>query len=318
MPPYPNGDWGNYLKAAAQGLTSRHGTLTGIDAAVCSSVPVAAGLSSSSALVIATALALLTARDVTTDVSELMELMARAERYVGTEGGGMDQAIALGGRRGCAIRIDFDPMRLTPINVPPHWRFVVAHSLVPAAKSGAARAAYNRRRGECEEALAAVAKRVRPGERIDSYAKLLEDTGSERLLRESERVLSGTLRGRFRHVVSEASRVVKAEAAMARGDLEQFGQLMNASHKSLRDDYEVSCKELDQLVEIALRAGACGARLTGAGFGGCIVALTGADRAEGVLGLLADEFYAKREVPGDLSDHLFMAKPSDGASVRAL
>ena len=318
IPPYPAGDWGNYLKAAAQGLTSRYGPLTGVDGAVCSSVPAAAGLSSSSALVIATALALLTAREVTTDVSDLMDLMARAERYVGTEGGGMDQAIALGGRHGCAIRIDFDPVKLTPVHVPPNWRFIVAHSLVPAPKSGAAREAYNRRRSECDEALATVAKRVRPNERIDSYAELLEDTDSERLIEESERVIAGTLLARFRHVVSEASRVPQAQAAMARGDIEQFGRLMNASHHSLRDDYEVSCKELDQLVEIALHAGANGARLTGAGFGGCIVALVNGDRAEGVLGALAEEFYAGRMVPSDLSDHLFVAEPSDGASVVAL
>jgi galactokinase len=318
MEPYFPGDWGNYVKAAAQGLTNRYGSLSGIDAAVCSSVPVAAGLSSSSALVIAAALAFLTASDITPQLQELMDLMARAERYVGTEGGGMDQAIALGGRRGFAFRIDFHPVRLTPLDVPPDWRFIVAHSLLPASKSGAAREAYNRRRAECDEALAVLAQRARPSERVASYAELLTRPDTDRLLEEGTRVLAPTLLARFRHVVSEGARVVEAEAAMARSDLQTFGRLMNASHHSLRDDYDVSCGELDQLVDIALGAGASGARLTGAGFGGCIVALAAAERADQVLRALADQFYADREVPGDLGDHLFVAEPSDGASVAAL
>jgi galactokinase len=318
MEPYFPGDWGNYVKAAAQGLTNRYGSLSGIDAAVCSSVPVAAGLSSSSALVIAAALAFLKASDIKPQVQELMDLMAPAERYVGTEGGGMDQAIALGGRRGSAFRIDFHPVRLVPVDVPGDWRFIVAHSLLPASKSGTARKAYNRRRAECHEALTAVAKRVRPGERLASYAELLTGSDTDRLLEEGRHVLAGTLLARFRHVVSEGARVSEAQAAMASGDLEKFGRLMNASHRSLRDDYDVSCRELDQLVDIALGAGATGARLTGAGFGGCIVALAAADRLDGVLRSLVDEFYADRAVPGDLSDHLFVAEPSDGASVVAL
>lgn len=316
--PYLPGDWGNYVKAAAQGLTNRYGLLSGIDAAVCSSVPVAAGLSSSSALVIAAALAFLRASDIKPQVQELMDLLALAERYVGTEGGGMDQAIALGGRRGFAFRIDFHPVRLIPVDVPGDWRFIVADSLLPAAKSGAALEAYNRRRAECHAALTAVAKRLRPSERLASYAELLTCADTVRLLEEGRLVLAGTLLARFRHVVSEGARVLEAQAAMASGDLATFGRLMNASHRSLRDDYEVSCRELDQLVEIARGAGAAGARLTGAGFGGCIVALATADRVDAVLRALLDEFYAHRAVSGDLGDHLFVAEPSAGASVVAL
>ncbi len=313
--PYHPGDWGNYLKAAAQGLTERYGTLSGIDAAVCSSVPVAAGLSSSSALVIAAALAFLTTSDIPVQVSELMDLMARAEHYVGTKGGGMDQAITLGAQRGFAFRIDFHPVRLTAVEIPADWRFIVAHSLVSASKSGAAREAYNQRRAECHEALTMVAKRVRPGEPAGSYAELLECASTERLIAEGQHVLAGTLLARFHHVVSEGARVLEAVAAMSTGKVDTFGQLMNASHRSLRDDYNVSCHELDQLVEIARAGGAAGARLNGAGFGGCIVALATADRVDGVLRALADQFYASREVPGDLGDHLFVAEPSDGASV---
>src|SRR5437762_1683165 len=105
-----------------------------------------------SALVVALALALLQSNGVTVAPLELMELLAQGERYVGTAGGGMDQAIILGARAGCASRIDFRPLRLTPTPVPAGWQFVVAWSLVPAEKSGAARQAYNERTRQCDEA----------------------------------------------------------------------------------------------------------------------------------------------------------------------
>lgn len=312
---YPGGDWGNYVKAAAQGLAGRYGTRRGIDAVVCSTVPAAAGLSSSSAVVIASAVALLAAHGATVEPFALMEAMASAEQYVGTRGGGMDQAISLGARRGCACRIDFGPLRLTPTAVPPDWRFVVAHSLVPASKSGAARDAYNERRRQCEEALAAVAARLPRARRAASYADLLARLPAAELLALGDRLLDEPLLRRFRHVVSEGARVPAAVAAMAAGDAATFGRLMDESHRSLRDDYEVSCAELDELVEIARAAGASGARLTGAGFGGCIVSLCSAHTVGGVLDALARCYYAGRTFEGILDTHLFVAEPSGGAGV---
>src|SRR2546423_11093679 len=141
----PAGDWGNYARAAAQAVAQRFPDLRGVDALVESDLPIAAGLSSSSALVVAMALALLHANRMTAAPLELMELLGRGERYVGTAGGGMDQAIILGARAGCASRIDFHPLRLTPTAVPGDWQFIVAWSLVHAEKSGAARQAYNER-----------------------------------------------------------------------------------------------------------------------------------------------------------------------------
>src|SRR5688572_5183137 len=151
--PSARGDWANYPKAAAQALARDLGLARGLDAVVSATLPAAAGLSSSAALVVASALALLAANERELEPLALAELCADAERYVGTRSGGMDQAASLCGREEHALRIEFAPLRVEPIAVPERWRFVIAHSLVRADKSGAVRAAYNRRRAQCEEVL---------------------------------------------------------------------------------------------------------------------------------------------------------------------
>jgi galactokinase len=316
IPPRPTGDWGNYVQASAQALVRRYGTLRGVDAVVTSDLPIAAGLSSSSALVVAVAVTLLEANDVPYDPLELMDLLAQGERYVGTAGGGMDQAISLGARAGHATRIDFNPLRLAHTALPRDWRFVVAWSLVRAEKSGAAQRTYNERTRETAEARAIVVRRLglRPA---TPYAELLAARPLAVLL-EAASALPRPLGARFSHVVSEATRVGDAIAAMGRGDLATFGGLLDASHASLRDDYEVSSPELDQLVAIARAAGATGARLTGAGFGGCVVAVTDRARVAGVVSVLEREYYAARGVTGSRDAFLFIGEPSDGATVQPL
>jgi len=314
IPPARTGDWGNYARAAAQALVKRFPGLRGIDASVESDLPIAAGLSSSSALVVAMALAILHANGVTIAALELMDLLARGERYVGTAGGGMDQSIILGAQAGCASRIDFHPLGLTPTPVPADWRFIVAWSLVHAEKSGAAQQAYNERPRQCDEARRLVAARL--GQREDtSYPSLLAAAPVAKLLELAGTTLSGVLAKRFRHVVTEAARVRQAEAAMGRGDLAAFGLLLDASHQSLRDDYQVSHPELDKLVELAREAGAAGARLTGAGFGGSIVALCPAERAAEVLAKLEERFYAPRGAAGAFERYAFTAEASGGAEL---
>jgi galactokinase len=314
--PFGDGDWGNYLKAAAQGMARAFDVELGFDALVDSTVPVAAGLSSSAALVIATALAVAAANGLDPDPVELAELMAEAEQYVGTRGGGMDQAISIGGRAGCAARVDFAPLRIHPVPVPEDWSFVVAHSLVEAHKSGGAREGYNRRRAETEAALERVVLRLGlPTGELHSYRDLLERVTGSEALAVAEACLEGDLMKRFRHVVTEGARVVRAEAAMRGGSLAGFGQLMNGSHRSLAEDYEVSVPELDELVGLAREAGAVGARLTGAGMGGCIVALCNDTETDPVIEHLAERYYAPRGPGGNLEDVLFAAVPSAGASV---
>jgi galactokinase len=137
----------------------------------------------------------------------------------------------------------------------------------------------------------------------------------EDLLHAAGQVLAGELHKRFRHVVTESRRVDDAHRAMLDADIVEFGAIMLESHSSLRDDYEVSSDSLDRLVDISMSAGAHGARLTGAGLGGCVVALAGAATAQHVVGALAQQFYAQRRFSGRLEDQVFVVHPSGGATV---
>ena len=311
--PFAQGDWGNYVKAAAQELAARFPIRRGFDAAIDGNVPLAAGLSSSSATLVGALLALLRVNRVELPLDELQELAARAERYVGVAGGGMDQAISLGGRAGHALLIDFAPVRMQPTPMPADWRFVVSNTLVAAEKSGAARAAYNARTRECREALARFLAYPECAGLPASWYGLVHGVPRERLLALGALALEGVLRKRFRHVVSEGARVEEARVAMLRGDARAFGHLMDASHASLRDDYEVSSPELDELVAIAREAGALGARLTGAGFGGCSVALCLEREAPRVVAALEKRYFAAR--PRGENEPVFVAVASDGARV---
>jgi galactokinase len=312
IPPYPAGHWGNYVKAAAQVLYREHGVRHGFDGVLQGEVPVAAGLSSSSALVVASGLTLLGEGATQAGRMQLMDDFARAEIYVGTRGGGMDQAICLGAESGSACLIDFAPLRLRHVAIPEGWTFVVASSLVPAEKSGARQAVYNRRTEECRGAIKLVSRAL-VGTPPGSYPELMDGRPLEELLALAERTLTDPLLRRFRHVVTEADRVTQAVEAMEQDAPDRFGRLMAGSHESLRDDYGVSCPELDELVDISMAAGAFGARLTGAGFGGCIVALSSVDGAAAVLSALADGFYRSRLDRAPSVRELFIAVPSGGA-----
>ncbi|MGD2070256.1 MAG: galactokinase [Gemmatimonadota bacterium] len=312
--PGPPGDWVNYLLAAARDRVRAHGPLLGFDAVLSSDVPVAAGLSSSAALVVAAALALDAANGVDTPRLELAEALARAERFVGTRGGGMDQAVCLCARAGHAALIDFGPLRVTHVPIPPGWRFIVADSLSKAEKSGSARDAYNDRTHACADALEAVRKTLGEG-RKTGYPELLRSHGAGALVEIGAGSLEGTLLRRFRHVVTEGARVAAAREALERNDLPGFGALMDASHASLRDDYDVSTPDLDRLVELAREAGADGARLTGAGFGGCVVAVCRDGKTASVMETLEREYYGARGGPAPPRDRLFAVRPSAAASV---
>lgn len=316
--PYVTGSWGNYAKAPAAELARRFAIWRGFDGLIGSDVPTAAGLSSSSALVNAVGLALAHINQVPTEPWALAEVMAAAERYVGTRGGGMDQAISLGARDRCAARISFDPLRARHVNVPDDWCIVVADSGTRAEKSGATRLAYNRRRQECDEALREVSgEAVRAGVTetlCTTWPRLLAAVDSVTLVDLAEDVVSGTLLRRFRHVVGEAARVETAVDRLLAADLSGFGTLMDASHASLRGDFGVSTADLDELVAVAREGGAAGARLTGAGFGGCIVALADRWTVGGVLETLVAEYFERRGLTERLDDRLFIAVPSAGAS----
>ncbi len=178
LEPAREGDWVNYLLAAAVAVQTRWPLLRGIDAAVASDLPIAAGLSSSSALLAGFAIALLRANEIDPTIEELMDVLPEGEHFVGTRGGGMDHAAVLAARRECALLIDFAPLALRHVRIPPDWAFLVAHSLTTAEKSGAMRLKYNALR---EEGVAAL--------------RTLEVNSSMQRLRvarpDRERVLSG-------------------------------------------------------------------------------------------------------------------------------
>jgi N-acetylgalactosamine kinase len=319
--PYERGDWGNYIKAAVHGLLEaglvRKSKVTGFRAVVGGTIPESAGLSSSSAMVVAAALAFLAANKVAYDRKVLADILARAERYVGSEGGGMDQAVSLLAEAGHALRIDFFPLRTELVPLRKELTFVVCNSLIRAPKSESVRYAYNRRVIECRLATALLSKAVeqRTGKRVE--AARLSNLSGEQLglaahelneiahqaigekalsLKEAAERLASTpeqaqndycmqrdgtpltepqdgfrVWNRYRHVVTEAERVGSTVRAFKSGNIAEVGALMNQSHASCRDDYEISCPELDALVSLGLENGAVGARLTGAGFGGCTV-----------------------------------------------
>lgn len=355
IPPFAAGDWANYTKAAAQGLTTYYGAPLpkGADLLVEGDIPPGAGLSSSSALVVAGALAFLAANERKIAFETLAELLPQAERYVGTLSGGMDQTISLLAQAGHALRIDFAPLRYRPVPLPAGYSLVVCNSLVQAEKSGAAKQAYNTRVRECRLACRVLGKmldrrlsslgdltRLFPERALSSF---LDDLASQvpdaaislEQLSATAGVRIDTLRAdcgiaeddngpfavfrRARHVLTEAERVDRAEEALRSDDIETFGRLMDASHASCRDDYEISCPELEELVTLAKKAGALGARLTGAGFGGCTVNLVANDRVEQFLRKVDEVFYADRSKGGPaLESARFVFTAHPGAEVIVL
>ncbi|MBS1874391.1 MAG: hypothetical protein JSU00_14335 [Acidobacteria bacterium] len=304
LEPSAAGDWVNYVKAAAQAVDGKWKTSVGIDAAVASDLPAAAGLSSSSALLTAFTLALLAANRIRASFEELMEVLPEGEYFVGTRGGGMDHAAVLAPDPGCALLVHFSPLSAESIPVPRDWAFLVAHSMVAAEKSGEVREKYNSRRVAGSTALKTVG--------FDSYGQAVSRHSFEDLKRLAAEKLDGDELKCFLHVTGESCRVGAAVEAMMQDDIEAFGALLDASHESLRYLLGVSCPELDELVEAAREAGAFGARLTGAGFGGCAVIACHSANREEVARELVDRFYSKRE-GFDASRHLIFAEPSAGA-----
>lgn len=329
--PAAPGHWSNYVRAAAKGLLD-HGVALrrGIEGRVSGNVPPAAGLASSSALVVASAQALLHANGRAMPPLELAALAARAERFAGAEGGGMDQAASLCGVAGHALHIGFGPLRVAPVPAPGQWRWLLASSLAAAEKTGRAREAYNERVRECRDAARRLAADRRSsghgraaleGEPVaeePSLGRLVAAFGTDVLLDLAKDRLDPVLLRRARHVLTEARRVEQALGALRASRPAAFGELMTASHESLRDDYEVSTHALDALVSIALEAGAAGARLTGAGFGGFAVVLCADATASAVEQALGERFYAPRLGRAPTDDELFFARPSRGARVQSL
>ena len=280
LTPVARGDWENYLRAAAQAIAGKWGILRGMDAEIESDLPAAAGLSSSSALIVAVTLALLRANGREASFEELMEILPHGEQFVGTRGGGMDHAASLASRENHASLIGFVPLSVQHVPIPPDWAFLVADSLHAAEKSGAVRERYNAVRTAGNDAL-----------RQAGFASYLDAIESKNEPNLTALAAARNLPPAFLHVVTEAFRVQHAVDAMRRADAAAFGEILLASHASLRDRLQVSCPPLDRLVDAAMASGALGARLTGAGFGGCAVVFCRREDLAKVHDGLAQRFY---------------------------
>jgi len=254
--------WGRFVAGATHvvaRLAATDGASPGLELAIGSTVPTGSGLSSSSALSVALVLALADARGLQLDPTTAARAALEAEVLAtGVPGGLMDQLASLHGIEGHALLIDCRSLGVTPIPLPDDLAVLVVHSGVPRTLAGSA---YSDRRAATEAAADRLGVRSLRDARLDQVG---DDPFA-------------------RHVVTENARVLDFRDALTEGRLEALGPLLLASHASLRDDFGVSTAELDALVDAFVGAGAWGARLTGAGFGGCVVALTAADRADEVL-----------------------------------
>ena len=262
----PEMQWSNYIQGVAQQIQRLGIELIGLNVLLTGNVPRASGLSSSAALEIATATAFLTLSKQPNKLTgpEIARLAQLAENeFVGVNCGIMDQFISVLGTEGHALLIDCRSLehQLTPF--PEGAAIVIGNT---KASRALADSAYNERRTQCEEA-------VRLLQNVLPDIQALRDVSIQQL-EENQELLPPIIYQRCHHVVHENERVLQTVEALAQGDLAQVGKLMNASHVSLRDDYEVSSQALDAMVEVMQNATGCyGARLTGAGFGGCAVAL---------------------------------------------
>lgn len=265
------GHWSDYPFGVAVTLEQSGHRLEGADLLVRGDVPIGSGLSSSAAIEVATGLALLDTSGAGLERLELAKLCQQAENeFVGMRCGLMDQFISCFGQAGHAVMLDCRSLEFTPLPLPEAVKLVVCNTMV---KHELASSEYNARRAECEESVRLIAKDL-------PEVQSLRDVTIDDLERASGK-LPEIIRKRSRHVVSENARVVEAAAALQREDLQAFGALMRESHRSLRDDYQVSCKELDVLVGLANKAeGVYGTRMTGGGFGGCTINLVASNSVD--------------------------------------
>jgi galactokinase len=269
--PRPQHQWSDYVFGVAVVLEQAGHRLRGANLLVSGDVSIGAGLSSSAAIEVATGCALLGNSGVPIDRVELARLCQRAENeFVGMRCGIMDQFISCCGRADEALILDCRSLDYRLLPLPPDVSLVISNTMVKHELAGGE---YNKRRAECEAGVRRLAQAL-------PHVRALRDVSPAELEQEG-RDLPEVVYRRCRHVVSENARVVEAAGALDRGDVAAFGRLMGESHRSLRDDYEVSCAELDLMVELASKVeGTFGARMTGGGFGGCTINLVRSDRVE--------------------------------------
>lgn len=287
----PRQHWSDFVRGVAAFLQAHGCTLLGANMVVDGQVPMGAGLSSSASLEVAIAMALLSVTHGVVPPLELAKICQRAEHeYVGTRCGIMDQFIAVFGEDAHALMLDCRSMSYEAVPIPPDVRLVICNSMVKHELAGGE---YNHRRADCEAGVR-ILRKDKPSVRA------LRDVTLADLARDKSRLPEIVYR-RCHHVITENDRVLSAADALRTANLSRFGKLMNESHQSLRDDYEVSCRELDLLVEIASECkGVYGSRMTGGGFGGCTITLVQSNSAERFQASIAESYKKKTGITPDV------------------
>jgi galactokinase len=299
--PPQHGTWWVYLEGMARILESKGLRLKGADLEIDSTVPIGGGLSSSTALELSFALAMLSLAELELDKVQLALAAQQTEHiYVGTRGGLMDQLTSLFGQKGHALLIDCRSLDIKPIPLDAtNFEVAICDTRV---KHNLASSEYNTRRAECERGVEILQHRL-PNIRALRDVSVTE-------FEQHQNALPEPVKRRCRHVITENQRTLQSADALSKGDFETIGNLMYASHNSLRDDYQVSSDELDLLVEIASSIeGVAGARMTGGGFGGCTVNLVRREALETFQQTIADKYAALTGI----APAIYFSDPGDGA-----
>jgi galactokinase len=295
-----NGTWRDYAAAVVAAVNQIAPLPHGANVRMESDIPIGGGLASSASFELALAQALFSLNGTPPEPSALAHVGMRAEReFVGIRSGAMDQLTSAFGVAHSALLLDCKTLATTPVALPEGLSIAI---LDTQTRHGHASGEYNARRSQCEDAVALLR---RAGWEVQSLREI--DTSQ---LDDARGILPSTLFRRARHVVTENARVSDVVAAFARGDVGPIGAAMHASHESLREDYEVTTPALDALAEIASSVpGVAGARMTGGGFGGCVVALT-------EKGAFAELHARAREgyfAPHGLETSVWLTEAVDGA-----
>ena len=305
--PADDAPWSNYVRGMAVVLQKHGKALCGMDGVLQGNVPIASGLSSSAAMEVGFGLAFQNLAGFEMSPVDLALAAQQAEHeFIGVKCGIMDQYISRMGKRGHALLIDCRSLECRPIPIGDSAGscqdgrvFVVGDTRV---RRELASSEYNVRRQQGEEAV----RRLQP---VLPGITALRDVSSMQL-KQHGYLLPDTILRRARHVVSEDERTLEGVEALGAGDLARFGRLMNASHESLRDDYQVSCSELDTMVKAARSvSGVLGSRMTGAGFGGCTVSLVDRSAVEALITEVQDRY----ETAFGRSPSLYLCNAEDGA-----
>jgi galactokinase len=304
LPSLARRHWSDYVVGVAQKLVEQGIHLQGASFLLDGDVPQGAGLSSSASLEVAVCQAFLELAQEKIDSSEMALLCQRAENeFVGARCGIMDQFVSVHGRKDHALLLDCRSLTFRHLPIPEEVRLVICNTMVRHSLAGGE---YNQRRLECEQAAKFFGTLV-PG------VKALRDVSLADFEKHSS-ALPEMIHKRARHVISENARVIDAADALAKHDLKRFGQLMRESHASLRDDFQVSCRELDALVEIAGKVeGVYGARMTGGGFGGCTINVVRSDKVEEFQAKVRTDYAKVTGKPPEI----YVCTTADGVSVLA-